>query len=195
MSGDQYKGQRSISHLIVRCHNSPPPLTKPYQRWRVGGRDRRRYEDVRGSMRRCWRREEVQESQGPRVLRSRDPKVPGSQGPRYLKLKFKYELDSKEGPSCFSTVSLAPSYPVIQFLILFLHFQIFKFNYIWHYQLVFFVFFIHDADFYCQARVQVRSRSGQVQVRSRSGLGWVQVGSRSGPRQVQVGSRSAPCEL
>ena len=25
--------------------------------------------------------------------------VPGSQGPRYLKLTFKYELDSKEGPS------------------------------------------------------------------------------------------------
>ena len=52
-------------------------------------------------MRRCWRREEVQESQGPRVPRSRGPKVPGSQGPRYLKLTFKYELDSKEGPSCF----------------------------------------------------------------------------------------------
>ena len=52
-------------------------------------------------MRRCWRREEVQESQGPRVQRSRGPKVPGTQGPRYLKLKFKYELDSKEGPSCF----------------------------------------------------------------------------------------------
>ena len=51
-------------------------------------------------MRRCWRREEVQESQGPRVPKSRGPKVPGFQGPRYLKLKFKYELDSKEGPSC-----------------------------------------------------------------------------------------------
>ena len=61
----------------------------------------RRYEDVRGIMRRCWRREEVQESQGPRVQRSTGPKVQGSQGPRYLKLKFKYELDSKEGPSCF----------------------------------------------------------------------------------------------
>ena len=53
-------------------------------------------------MRRCWRREEVQESQGPRVPRSRGPKVPGSQGSRYLKLTFKYELDSKEGPSCFN---------------------------------------------------------------------------------------------
>ena len=51
-------------------------------------------------MRKCWRREEVQESQGPRVPRSRGPKVPGSKGPRYLKLTFKYELDSKEGPSC-----------------------------------------------------------------------------------------------
>ena len=46
-------------------------------------------------MRSCWR-EDVQESQGPMVLRSRVPKVPGSQGPRYLKLTFKYELDSKE---------------------------------------------------------------------------------------------------
>ena len=51
-------------------------------------------------MRRCWRREEVQESQGSRVPRSRGPKVLGSLGPRYLKLTFKYELDSKEGPSC-----------------------------------------------------------------------------------------------
>ena len=33
-------------------------------------------------MRRCWRREEVQESQGPRVPRSRGPKVPRSQGPK-----------------------------------------------------------------------------------------------------------------
>ena len=32
-------------------------------------------------MKRCWRREEVQ-------------------GPRYIKVTFKYELDSKEGPSC-----------------------------------------------------------------------------------------------
>ena len=39
----------------------------------------------------------VQDSQGPRV---QTPKVQGSQGPRYLKVTFKYELDSKEGPSC-----------------------------------------------------------------------------------------------
>ena len=51
-------------------------------------------------MRRCWRREEVQEFKGPMVKRSMGPKVPGSQGPRFLKLIFKYELDSKEGPSC-----------------------------------------------------------------------------------------------
>ena len=55
-------------------------------------------------MRRCWRREEVLESQGPRVPRSRGPRVPGSQGPRYLKLAFKYELDSKKGPSCFNSL-------------------------------------------------------------------------------------------
>ena len=53
-------------------------------------------------MRWCWRKEEVQESQGPRVPRSRGPMVPGFQGPRYLKLTLKYELDSKEGPSCYT---------------------------------------------------------------------------------------------
>ena len=37
----------------------------------------------------------VQAFQGPG-----GPKVPKTQGPRYLKLTFKYELDSKEGPSC-----------------------------------------------------------------------------------------------
>ena len=57
-------------------------------------------------MRRCWQREEVQESQGPRVPRFRGPKVPGSQGPGYLKLTFKYELDSKEGPSCSTSMLL-----------------------------------------------------------------------------------------
>ena len=40
-------------------------------------------------------------TQGQRVPRSRGPKVPGAQGPRYLKLTFKYKLDSKEGPSCY----------------------------------------------------------------------------------------------
>ena len=34
----------------------------------------RMYEDVRGIMRRCWRREEFQESQGPRIPRSRGPR-------------------------------------------------------------------------------------------------------------------------
>ena len=42
----------------------------------------------------------VQGSQGPRVSRSRDSKAQGSKGPRYLKLTFKYELDSKESPTC-----------------------------------------------------------------------------------------------
>ena len=40
---DQYKGQRYISNLILKCHNSPPPphnQTILYQRRRVGGRDR-----------------------------------------------------------------------------------------------------------------------------------------------------------
>ena len=31
---------------------------------------------------------------------SEGPRVPESKGPRYLKVIFKYELDSKEGPSC-----------------------------------------------------------------------------------------------
>ena len=39
--------------------------------------------------------------QSPRVPRSKGSKVQGSQGPRYLKVTFKYELDSKEGPSCY----------------------------------------------------------------------------------------------
>ena len=39
-------------------------------------------------------------SEGPRVPRCHGAMVPGSKGPRYLKVKFKYKLDSKEGPSC-----------------------------------------------------------------------------------------------
>ena len=45
-------------------------------------------------------KEVLEEGRGPRVPRSKGSKVKGSQGPRYLKLTFKYELDSKEGPSC-----------------------------------------------------------------------------------------------
>ena len=41
---------------------------------------------------------------------SEGPMVPGSQGPRYLKVIFKYELDSKEGPSCFQ---IKPSNPKV----------------------------------------------------------------------------------
>ena len=43
----------------------------------------------------------MEEGRGPRVPRSKGSKVQGSKGPRYLKLSFKYELDSKEGPSCY----------------------------------------------------------------------------------------------
>ena len=50
----------------------------------------------------------MEEGIGPKVLKFKSPKdqgsqgpmVPGSQGPRYLKATFKYELDSKEGPFC-----------------------------------------------------------------------------------------------
>ena len=62
---------------------------KPYQR-RVGGRDRRKYEEV----------EVEEEGRGKIVQRSKGPRQ-GSQGPRYLKVTFKYELDSDDGPSCF----------------------------------------------------------------------------------------------
>ena len=53
-------------------------------------------------MRRWWRRKEV-----------KSPKVQGSQGLRYLKVTFKYELDSKEGPSCLGlhfSISLMRQY-------------------------------------------------------------------------------------
>ena len=46
--------------------------------------------------------EVLEEGRGPRVQRSKGSKVQGSQGPRYLKLTFKYELVSKEGPSCLT---------------------------------------------------------------------------------------------
>ena len=69
-------------------HELTSYLTQPYQtipnQMVEGGRD-----------------PNVQESKGPRVQRSRGSKVPGSQGQRYLKGLFKYELDSKEGPSCY----------------------------------------------------------------------------------------------
>ena len=38
----------------------------------------------------------------PKVQESQVPRDPWSKGPRYLKVIFKYELDSKEGPSCFT---------------------------------------------------------------------------------------------
>ena len=43
----------------------------------------------------------VPRSNGPKVQESQGPGVPRSKGLRYLKLTFKYELDSKEGPSCY----------------------------------------------------------------------------------------------
>ena len=85
------KGPFPISFSNV---TTPPPttITKPYQR-RVGG-GKGKYEEV------------LEEVRGPRVQRSKGSKVPGFQGPRYLKLKFKYKLDSKEGPSCFFKLRL-----------------------------------------------------------------------------------------
>ena len=41
-----------------------------------------------------------QKIESPRVQRSQGLMVQGSLGLRYLKVIFKYELDSREGPSC-----------------------------------------------------------------------------------------------
>ena len=62
--------------------------------------------EVRGSMRKY--EEVVEEGRGPAVLKSKSPKGPkvqGSQGPICLKVKFKYKLNSKEGPSCLELKS------------------------------------------------------------------------------------------
>ena len=57
-------------------------------------------EELGGGKRMFGKYEEVlEESKGSKG--SKGSKVQGSQGPRYLKLTVKYELDSKEGPSCF----------------------------------------------------------------------------------------------
>ena len=64
--------------------------------------------------------EVVEKGRGPKVLKSRNPKVPGSEGPWVLRSQgpkdswsqspkdqdisksySKYELDSKEGQSCY----------------------------------------------------------------------------------------------
>ena len=63
---------------------------------------RKRLEEVRGCK---GKYEEVlEEWRGPRVPRSTRSKVQGSQGPRYLKLRFKRKFDSKEGPSCLFNI-------------------------------------------------------------------------------------------
>ena len=46
-------------------------------------------------------KELLEEGRGPRV-----PGSKGSQGPRCLKVTFKYKLDSKEGPFCYLTKKL-----------------------------------------------------------------------------------------
>ena len=75
-----------------------PPFTKTYQtrpnhiKEDDTGGDKRKYEEV------------VEEGRDLRIPRSQGPKVQGSHGPSYLKVTFKYELDSKEGPSCLSFI-------------------------------------------------------------------------------------------
>ena len=76
----------------------PPPFTKPNQtrpnhtKEDDTGGDKRKYEVV------------VEEGRDPRVPRPQGPKVQWSHGPSYLKVTFKYELDSKEGPSCSAKI-------------------------------------------------------------------------------------------
>ena len=65
-----------------------PPIPNHIKGGEEIGGGKRKYEEV------------VEEGRGPRVPRSRGLKVPESQGPKYLKVTFKYKLDSKEGPSC-----------------------------------------------------------------------------------------------
>ena len=79
--------------LLVIWQPSPPYQIIPYN-------------TIRGGIRRRWRREEVLKSYSPSIPRSKvqGPKVSGSQRPRYLKVAFKYEIDSKEGPSCINIV-------------------------------------------------------------------------------------------
>ena len=62
-----------------------PPIPNHTKGGEEIGGGKRKYEEVK-------KREEVKESQSPRVKRS--------QGPRYLKVTFNYELDSKEVRSC-----------------------------------------------------------------------------------------------
>ena len=63
------KGSSPISFSNVTTPPPIPPITKPYQRRRVGG-CKGKYEEV------------LEDGRGPRVLRSKSPKVPGSQGPK-----------------------------------------------------------------------------------------------------------------
>ena len=52
----------------------------------------------------------MEDGRGPRVPRSMGPKVLVSKGSKYLKFTFKYELDSKEGPSCSIFFHLPPRF-------------------------------------------------------------------------------------
>ena len=74
--------KRTRAYVIIQMHPQPTTLTTF-----LGGGSRRKYKEM------------VVEGRGPKVQES---KVPRAQGPRYLKVTFKYELDSKEGPSCWA---------------------------------------------------------------------------------------------
>ena len=92
---DQYKGQRSISSLILQCYNSNPP--PPNQT-----KGRQQEEDREEELNECKRKYEevLEERRGPRVPRNKGSKVQRSEGPLYLVFTFKYELHYKEGQSC-----------------------------------------------------------------------------------------------
>ena len=87
------KGQRSISNLNIQCLNSkrtskyPPPLPNHIRPDQTIPK-RMIQEELRGDKR--MYEEVVEEGRDPRVPRSQCPKVPGSHGPSYLKVTFKY---------------------------------------------------------------------------------------------------------
>ena len=69
------------------------------------------YEELRGDKRKY--EEVVEEGRDPRVPRSRGPKVQGPHGLSYLKVHFKYKLDSNEGPSCNILFSKNSPFPPV----------------------------------------------------------------------------------
>ena len=71
----------------------PPPYIKPYQTKQT----------ITNQV--VKNREEVPMSKSPKGSKVLGFQGPRSQGPIYLEVTFKYELDSKEGPSSISYIN------------------------------------------------------------------------------------------